>query len=195
MTSTLQTLHREYETLAAPGIPVSADQLRGVEVFLAEQRLQSDGRWTETQRDRVDAWAARVIDLTDFVDAFGRMPRENNRLSRDQISRRERTLAEWVRYQRREKTRRSHSSYQRRRLLAIDGFHFTPHLDKWFTQLDEASAFRDINRRAPKFRSSDPSERRLARWEAEQRRLYRAGMLVGERLEVLAQSGLFNWLV
>lgn len=137
-------------------------------------------------RSRVAVWIRTVRSLEEFVSREGRLPRENNRLPREQISTEEKQLAEWVRYQRRPATRADHCRYQSRRLESIPGFSWGPRDDQWNTQFTAFAQFVAGYHHAPRYRSEDLAERASAAWAAKQRHLLRLGKLPKDRAEKLA---------
>ena len=125
-------------------------------------------------RDLVSKWIANVRTLETFVRTAGRLPRTNARLPRTAASQEERMLTEWVRYQRTERARARHCSYQTLRLEAVTGFSWSPLDDAWDHHLDAYRAFVRQHARLPRYRSTDPAERAIASWAAKQRSLIRA---------------------
>jgi len=194
MQSSLQILHAEYHELARSTRSITADQRVGLRFYSEELRLLENGQWRRPSRSRIGTWASRVIDLSEFVNDLKRIPRENNRLPAGLISERERTLAEWVKFQRRAATRALHVEYQTRRLSAIDGFSFDPLSDQWQAQLIAFSEFVRLHGRPPRYRSVEASERRLARWAEEQHRSFEARRMSEARMESLRSSRIFDWI-
>ena len=136
---------------------------------------------------RLSGWIASVQLLDAFVARENRWPRENNKLPREAISDEERSLVEWVRYQRRDATRERHCEYQRERLEAIPGFSWDRDTDFWNQMFHDFARFVGVNRRVPRQRSEDPAERQLATWATRQRKLLRKGLMDPERAKALAQ--------
>ena len=133
-------------------------------------------------RDLVSKWIANVRTLELFIRTTGRLPRTNARLPRTAASREERVLTEWVRYQRTERARARHCSYQTLRLEAVTGFSWSPLDDAWDHHLEAYSAFVRQHGRLPRYRSTDPAERAIASWAAKQRSLIRAGRAPHHRI-------------
>jgi len=195
MQSPLHILHAEYQELARSERSLTADQRLGLRFYAEERRLQDNGQWRRPNRSRIGAWASHAIDLSEFVEVLKRMPRENNRLPAGVISERERTLVEWVKFQRRAATRALHVEYQERRLLVIDGFSFDPLFDLWHSQLIAYAAFVRLNGRSPRYRSIEPDERRLARWAEEQHRRFEARRMSEARIASLRSFAVFEWML
>lgn len=190
MRTALHQLHNRYAALAAEDSRVfTDDKRRSVAYYL----LDVNDRQDPAARDRPAVWVRTVRLLHAFTVREGRLPRENNRLGRQEITDEERRLAEWVRYQRRPATRASHCDYQRRRLEAVPGFRWDPIGQAWMTNLEAYRVFTAARRRAPSSRSLDAGERRLAVWAAKQRFHRKRGRLAAGRVAALNRLPMWTW--
>jgi hypothetical protein len=190
----LQSLHADCAVLAslAPNAR-NSDQARSVLYFLTDQSMEITQPAPEGVPARVIGWVRSARALDTFVMREGRLPRENNRLPRGTITAEERTLIEWVRYERRLRSRDAHCEYQRRRLEAIPGFLWDPITDRWSNTFRDYERFLVRYRRAPSVRSVDPMERHLAAWGSKQRHLRRRRHLDPARESALATLPIWTW--
>jgi hypothetical protein len=176
-------LHAEYAQLQLqlqnqPPSAFTDDFGRSVRYYAAELAFgEASGQ------DEAGAWIRDLFTLEAFVGREGRMPRENSRLPPGVIETDEKMLTGFVRSQRRLFGAGRLCSYQVRRLLCVPGFSFHPLEDLWDEHLEEYRRFTDTRREAPKLRSDDPLERRLAAWGAKARLHYRRGTLSKRRVD------------
>lgn len=178
--TSLIALWERYDDLETqPTARLSDDERQSLRYFRAERHFSSS--WGLAPVDRVGRWAHTVLRLDAFVHAEGRLPRENNRLEAAAISVEERSLADFVRYQRRPATRDLHCTYQSLRLLCVPGFSWNPLDDAWDRMFEAFASFVGAYRRAPRLRSSNPDEKKLAAWSAKQRHFMKLGTLPIER--------------
>ncbi|SEB74755.1 hypothetical protein SAMN04489806_1672 [Paramicrobacterium humi] len=151
---------------------------------------QAFHRGVETQGSRrMRRWVATVNCLDRFVLAERRMPRENRRLAPGEIGEQEKSLASWVRYQRRPATRNGHCEYQSRRLEIVDGFQWDPLGEAQRELATQYAEFFTRFGRAPRYRAEAPEERRLANWAAKRRQLAMRGALSAQEVERLRAAG------
>lgn len=143
------------------------------------------GVWPVVPDVRIVQWLATMSLLERFVDREKRLPRENRRLPREEISNEERALADWVRYQRRSASVERHSQYQQLRLQFVPGFKWAPKEQHWNSVLADFEQFVDHHGRAPRYRSDDTDEKALAAWASKQRTAMRAGKLSPLRIAKL----------
>ena len=176
MSADLLWLHASSSVLeATPKRTLTPDQVQSLAFYRAELLAEHNPETGAGSRDLVGKWIANVRALETFIRSTRRFPRTNARLPRAAASREERTLTEWVRYQRTERARARHCSDQPLRLEAVTGFSWSPLDDAWDHHLDAYSAFVTRYARLPRYRSTDPDERAIASWAAKQRSLIRAG--------------------
>ncbi|MDQ1580155.1 MAG: hypothetical protein QOD05_930 [Microbacteriaceae bacterium] len=186
-------VHADYHRLATRNPEsLTEDEARSILYFRTEQSIEA-GTSSDDIQSRVLRWVTSVRAVDDFLATHGRLPRENNRLPRAEVSSEERVLVEWLRYQRRPRTRETHCSYQRRRLEALPGFRWDPIAGSWSATLCAYEVFLTQSNRAPAVRSSDPFERSLAAWAAKQRFLRRRGRLDLTRESALAALSIWTW--
>ena len=158
----LEELHTEYAQLQLqPPAALTAETRRSLTYYLTELAT-GDPASRGVVLDEAGAWVRDVFALEEFVGREGRMPRENRRLPPGEISTEEKTLAGFVWSQRRSFAAGRLCSYQMRRLLCIPAFSFHPLEDLWDAHLEAYLRFTNTRRDAPKLRSDDPLERRLA---------------------------------
>jgi hypothetical protein len=194
MPGSIEDLFSRYEILASgTRAHLSADEARSV-LFYRIDRAMADGEPSaEFPRSQPVLWVKNLRDTADFVGEFGRMARENNRLPVPLISARERTLADWVRYQRRPATRDRLCTYQVMRLETVPGFSWSPHDDLWTRSYDDYLQFVLDRRRSPSSRSVDVRERQLAIWASKQRYHHRRDALSEERAGLLNELQIWSW--
>jgi hypothetical protein len=189
----VHAVNADYHRLATRDPELLAeDEARSILYFRTEQSIEA-GKSLNDIPSRVLRWVTSVRAVDEFIATHGRLPRENNRLPRTEVSAEERVLVEWLRYQRRPRTREGHCSYQRRRLEALPGFRWDPIADYWSATFRAYEVFLDQNHRAPAVRSSDSFERSLAAWAAKQRFLRRRGRLDLARESELARLPIWTW--
>jgi hypothetical protein len=192
--SPLNDLRREYRQLhLSDHRSLTPDQARSLSYYFTELSLIHDPGSAAVAGDRVMTWSTSVLALDAFVHAEKRMPRENNRLPRDETPQVERRLADWATYQRTPATRAQHCDYQRRRLSVIPGFSWSPLDDRWWEAYREYRAFITAHGRAPRYRSEEQDEKRLAAWAAKQRWRHRRSVLPGERSQALSALTVWTW--
>ena len=73
------------------------------------------------------------------------------------------------------------------------GFSWAPLADSWQETYDQYRRFLQQQGRAPRYRSADPGEKRLAAWAAKQRWRHRRGQLPQERRQQLSQLSVWTW--
>lgn len=192
--SPLDDLRREYRQLhLSDHRSLTPDQARSLSYYFTELALIRDPDSATAARDRVTTWCTNVLALDAFADAEKRMPRENNRLPREETPQVERRLADWVTYQRTPATRAQHCTYQQRRLSAIPGFSWSPLDDRWWDAYREYRGFITAHGKAPRYRSEEQDEKRLAAWAAKQRWRNRTSGLEAERREALSALSVWTW--
>lgn len=192
MSAALLWLQASYAVLeTTPKRTLTPDQARSLAFYRAELLAEHDPETSAENQDLVSKWITNVRTLESFVRSAGRFPRTNARLPRAAAPREERVLTEWVRYQRTERARARHCSYQTLRLEAVAGFSWSPLDDAWDHQLEAYRAFVTQNGWFPRYRSEDPVERAIASWAAKQRSLIRTGRAphhrITEFLEITAR--------
>lgn len=170
----LTTLWTEYADHAArPTMNLTLDERRGVAFYLADRD------------DRVDVepfvrrWIRRVHELDAFVAEYGRLPRADSTRPRPATA--EQALVDAVTYFRQSGAAAAYCSYQRRRLEAVPGFAWNPRDARWHLMLEAHQRFWAEHSRAPRRRSSDPTEVEIGRWVAHQRAQLRSGTLPPDR--------------
>jgi len=136
-------------------------------------------------------WARELLAFENFVTEHGRTPRESAYAGT--ISRLERRLAGWARYQRRFPGRLSR--FQFLRLEVSPSFRWDPQEAMWFDTLAECNQFLGATARLPRLHQANPTEKRLARWLSRQLRYRRSGTLSQTRaaaIDLLLQSSQKN---
>jgi hypothetical protein len=94
-----------------------------------------------------------------------------------------------VHYQRRRFDRGTMPAWQANLLAAaVTGMSWDPHGDAWRRNLHEAIEFFTEHHAAPRYRSTDEREKKIAAWLAKQRHLDRTGQLSPERVAMLRQA-------
>lgn len=126
------------------------------------------------------AWLARWRELAAFLDEHERVPHES-----DAARERERSLAGWLRYQRRRAQRGVMPPWQRALLQQAPLFEWDPAADRWWAQHSQLKRFLETERRMPRYRTTDEAERAIAAWVHKQRYFYRRGQLGAYRVEAL----------
>ncbi|KGJ76931.1 hypothetical protein GY21_08810 [Cryobacterium roopkundense] len=187
-------LHTEYRELqsryrATP----TRDQAQSLRYYTAEIAFSRANPTDDHVPNNVIVWVRNLLALEAFVAREGRMPRENRRLPAGTISSEEKGLTHRVRAQRKAFADGRLSSYQERRLLCIPGFAFQPQEDQWQAKFILYSHFTDVNRRAPRARSRNASEKTLASWAAKVRMAYWAGTLAPSRIDSLNNLTIWTW--
>jgi hypothetical protein len=114
-------------------------------------------------------------EVEDFLEATGRLPRENPSRRKNPPLSAEPRLARFLRYQRRIEENLSDIQWQRLDQLA--GFEWSPVESAWYVRLGEYAAFVRARSRRPSRRSIDPHERQLAEWFRNQQLRQRRGKL------------------
>ena len=186
-TPRLARLFRDSAALALQDPRLLAeDHTRSLEYFRAEL---SDANDASPPRNRVRRWVHMVRSVDAFYRDAGRLPRENNRVPKSEISPQEQRLADWLRYQRRPATLSHHCEYQRRRLECLPSFSWDPMGDQWDTQLARVTEFVDEFHRLPRYRAIETEERNIAAWVTRQRRFMRLGTLQADRISELRELG------
>ena len=187
-------LFAEYSAIAGDvGRRRDADEEVSLQYFSVDLALRSGQQVLEPSR-RVRNWVTSLLQLERFTFDEGRLPRENNRLDRGQITGEERRLTEWARYQRRTATQIQHCAYQTRRLETVPGFRWNPLSDQWRQNFDEY--FRFVTRYgAPAYRSKNAEQHKLASWASRQRRAHALGVLPLDRFELLDHADYWAWTV
>jgi hypothetical protein len=109
----IQALHEEYRQLSKLPPERRTNELNQSLRYFAAATEQAN------VPTRIQQWVNKVAELEHFVAGYSRMPRENSR-KRAAKSKQERSLADWVRYQRRIEEKLC--DYQARRLECIEGF-------------------------------------------------------------------------
>jgi hypothetical protein len=186
MRSPVQHFHDTHPWLQST-LPVNhTDSRTPSYVFYRAAESMASGIWPASEELRVVRWLSKMLQLEQFVEREGRLPRENRRLARDKITEEERSLADWMRYQRRPASVQRHSEYQTLRLQHLPGFKWEPKEQHWDGVLQSFSRFVLQHGRAPRYRTDDRCEKSLAAWAAKQRYAMRAGKLSSARVEKLA---------
>ncbi|WP_166806113.1 helicase associated domain-containing protein [Cryobacterium sp. TMT2-10] len=190
----VELLHADYAQLHhQPPSTLTADQRRSLTFYNGEMESRSAGEIPDSVPRDVANWIRNVFALEAFVRCQGRMPRENRRLPEGAISAVEKQRANSVRAQRRAFIAGRLCTYQVRRLLCVPGFSFHPLEDVWQASCAAYGDFTATHGDAPKFRSTDPSERALAGWAAKMRLAHRAGTLSTDRVEILTGLDFWTW--
>lgn len=161
---------------------LSADLRASLECWRIEQLLQSSHSPEVGRKSRLTVWVGTFLDVASFVDVHGDVPRENNRKEQDAEEAR---LAFWLRYQRRRAIANDLSTYQRLSIESLPGFSWAPADESWDANFAAYEEFLNYERRAPRYRSTDRMERRLAAWAAKQRHALKQGRLEGARVQKL----------
>ena len=187
-------LFAEYRELQNQERAFDADELRSLRFFAVDVALQERRTPPEDRSGHIASWVTHLRELERFALREGRLPRENNRLSRDLISDEERTLNQWSRDQRRPKARTNLCRYQVRRLESVPGFVWAPLEAQWQEQF--AAYFLFVDRfGAPALRSRDAEERARAGWAARQRGAHAKGKLPPARVAALEATGRWVWTI
>lgn len=117
---------------------------------------------------RETAWLQRLDDLDDALTTGAPLDAKQTA---------------WVKNQRRS----DHlCALQMRLLEALPGWTWSPREDAWIARAEELSRFLISSRRAPRIRTEDPVERRLAYWLGRQLRLMRLGELSRTQVQRVA---------
>lgn len=181
------TLSRKYLDLSHfDPKTLDQDQSRSLRFYLRESEIR-DSKYSQTPIDRIGQWIHTLLRVEGFRERKGRLPRDNNRLPKTSIPQEERSLADWLRYQRRAATRDLHCTYQIERLQSIPGFSWDPRSDQWDEQFRRSAQFVLEHQRLPRYRSTDPAEKAAAGWLAKQRLFWHAGTLSTDRRVRLEQ--------
>ncbi|MEX1078025.1 MAG: hypothetical protein WED09_02825 [Homoserinimonas sp.] len=119
MDGSIQALHEEYRQFSELPLERRTNELNQSLRYYAAATAQAN------VPTRIQQWVNKVVELERFVAEYSRMPRENSR-KRAAKSKQERSLADWVRYQRRIEEKLC--DYQARRLECIEGFVWDPQM-------------------------------------------------------------------
>jgi hypothetical protein len=166
--SKLTALHQFYEELERSATRRSPEEQMSL-LFFAVERQQWDTAGTVSERPlRALSWIQTVLAVEEFVLENQRIPVRNSRAARTDFNAVEQALADWLRYQRRPRTRDLHCEYQRLRLECIAGFEWNPVAAARSVRAAEFEEFVDVTGSLPRHRSSDLNERSLAAWSARQ---------------------------
>ena len=190
----VDVLHAEYQELQSRHpATLTRDQIHSLSYYTAEIEFSRGLPADDHFPHYVAVWVRNLLALEFFVAREGRIPRENRRLPVGTISPAEKGLTYRIRAQRKAFAEGRLSSYQERRLLCIPGFTFHPQEDQWEASFFLYSNFTDVNRRAPRARSSNASEKALACWAAKVRMAYWAGRLAPSRIDSLNGLTIWTW--
>lgn len=190
----VDVLHAEYHELQSRyPATLTRDQTQSLRCYTAEIAFNRGLLPEDHFAHDVAVWVRNLLALEAFVAREGRMPRENRRLPAGTISSEEKGLTYRVRAQRKAFADGRLSSYQERRLRCIPGFTFHPQEDEWQANVLLYSNFTDVNRRAPRARSSNASEKARAGWAAKVRLAYWAGKLSQSRIDSLNDLRIWTW--
>lgn len=146
----------------------------------------------ESKTNRAERWQVNLMRLDQFQQERDRLPRENRRQT-SPIDEVERSLLNWMRSQRRAFFLGRLTNDQVAQLVQVDGFSFAPLDDQWEMRLKEYEAFTKLRQRAPRLRSEDPHERRLAGWAAKQRYVAKRQRLPWHRVKALSELEYWSW--
>ena len=166
------------------------DDLRSLRYFDVDSAHDED-RVASDPSPRIHDWIDKVRRLEHFICAEGRLPVENRRKERSEISDEERTLAQWKGDQLRAARRTPLCNYQIQRLEGLEGFRWTPLEDRWDEQFAYYEAFATA-RQVPRYRAGG-TERQVARWAQRQRDQYRRGALPQSRIDRLEATRFWTW--
>lgn len=195
-TSALEALHHDYELLLQKNpLLLTVDQRRSLPYFVAEvalRELASDTMAAGEHPAWPIRWAFNLWELERFIARENRMPRQDNRRP-ERISAAEHRLAEWVRTQRAGTKEGKLSDYQARRLACVPAYSARPRDDKWREHLIGYQNFTTATGMAPRVRSIDEAERRLAKWADKQRYFRRTGRLSQDRVNALSRLSFWTW--
>ena len=181
----LDPLHAHYAALLPQSRRLTHDETISLQHSECALKLQRDPHALDGDTSRVASWIRTVHAVDQFVGEHDRVPVRNARAPRTADNAKEQALADWLRYQRRPRTRELHCSYQRLRLESIPGFDWAPNDLAWEERAHELGAFIREHGRQPRYRSNDANEKSLAAWEGRQLRLLAAGELLSFRAETL----------
>ena len=191
--SPLDRLHADYAKLVERRTAVlTEDQRRSLILHAWELAARTQKPSPPRTPIRVVQWFLRLEELEDFVRAEGRWPRQNHRAANGTTTQ-ERTLATWVRTQRLAADQGRRCDYQMRRLAYFPGFHRHPLDDAWIRNVIAYRHFIETQKRAPRLRSEDPPEKKLAAFAAKQRFAYRQGRLRPDRIATLERLEVWTW--
>lgn len=138
-------------------------------LFFAVEREEQGIAGPVSERPlRALSWIRTVLAVEEFVAENQRIPVRNSRAARTESNAVEQALADWLRYQRRPRTKDLHCEYQHLRLECIEGFDWNPIAVAREVRAAEFQEFVDVTGRLPRHRSSDVNERSLAAWSARQ---------------------------
>ena len=192
--SPVEQLHAEYARLHdQPPSTLTPDQRRALTFYKCEMASHGGAEIPDAVPRDVADWISNLFALESFVGGEGRLPRENRRLPAGAISTEEKQRTHSVRAQRRAFAAGRLCTYQVQRLLCVPAFSFHPLEDAWQANRVAYADFTATHWDAPKLRSTDASERALARWAAKMRLAYRAGTLSADRVETLTGLDFWTW--
>ncbi|GGL02869.1 hypothetical protein GCM10007382_23450 [Salinibacterium xinjiangense] len=169
----LTALHERYAELQRRTTRLSSEEKLSLLYFAIEEEQQAAIRTASSRPLRAISWIRAVLAVDAFVQENRRIPVRNSRAARMASNSVEQALADWLRYQRRPRTRDLHCEYQRLRLESIEGFDWSPLDSARELKAAEFQAFVDFMGRRPRHRSSDPRERSLAAFSARQTQAHR----------------------
>jgi hypothetical protein len=175
-----------------PSFSLSPDEIRSLQFLETDRRVRENTIGTNSA-NRIVRWLQNASELERFVQEHRRLPRDNRRPGAPTIAPEERRLEQWLNYQSRPRTRDLHCCYQAERLALLPAYTGTRQIDRWTVQLHSYAGFTLLNRRAPRLRSADKQEQRLARWAAKQRLAARNGQLLAERARALSKLHFWTW--
>lgn len=192
----LETLHHDYGLLLRKSpLHLTVDQQRSRRYFVAELTLLEPFGGASGAGEPCGwsfRWAFRMRELELFITRENRMPRQDNRHP-DRINADERRLAEWVRTQRAAAKQGTLCQYQARRLACVPAYSARPRDDVWREHLIDYQCFTTATGMAPRVRSVDQAECRLARWADKQRYFRRTGRLSQDRVNALSSLSFWTW--
>lgn len=168
MMSKLTALHQRYAEVERTATRRSPDEQVSLLFFAVEREEQGVAGTVSERPLRALSWIRTVLAVEEFVVEHQRIPVRNSRAARTESNAVEQALADWLRYQRRPRTKDLHCEYQRLRLECIAGFDWNPVAVARQVRAAEFQEFVDVTGRLPRHRSSDVNERSLAAWSARQ---------------------------
>ena len=188
----LIALLTEYAHLSLPrGRWASDDQTQSLRYYEADIAIATGTAPAESSA-RITHWLQDVRALEEFIESTGHFPQDNRRLPRSAFAPEHLRLITWVGTQRRATDVGRRCDYQIRRLGCIAGYIENSVENLWMTRFGLYRSWLE-SAGAPRYRSSDPSERRLADWAAKQRAARRNGRLPVDHAELLESLGTWTW--
>jgi hypothetical protein len=183
-----------YEALTVgPEAALSPDDLLSLRYYSIYIALRENPLAFPDERDRFVKWTRRALELEAAFSRTTHYPVENNRRPTSPAAAAEQSLAAWHRYQRRTETRHSHCGFQRDWLWHMPRNHGHNRDSQWVLQKREYRRFLLERGRAPRYRSDDSSEKRLAAWASKQRMRYRAENLTPKQVSELEAMTMWSW--